>query len=51
MPRCIVFEREVCNGYDDHAFYRHRMLFTSVGYRANDERGFGCRWDERFPKS
>ena len=50
VPRCIIFEREVGNRYDDHPLYRHGVLFTFVGYRTNDEGGFECRWDERFPE-
>lgn len=47
----IVFKREECDGDYDHPFYRHGVLFTSVGYRADDDRGFGCGWDERLPES
>ena len=51
VSRRIVFEREVRDRSYDHAFYRHRVLFTSVGYRADNDGGIGCRWNEGFPKS
>jgi len=51
VSRRIVFEREVRDGSYDHAFYCHWVLFTSVGYRADNDGGIGCRWNERFPKS
>ena len=51
VSRRIIFERKVCDGNDDHTFHCHRVFFTSVGYRADDDGGFGCRWNERLPKS
>jgi hypothetical protein len=51
VSRRIVFEREMRDRDDDHAFDCHRVFFTSVGYRPDDDRSFGCRRDERFPKS
>ena len=50
VSRRVVFEREVRDGDDDRAFYFYWVLFTSIGYRADDDRGFGCGWNERFPE-
>jgi hypothetical protein len=37
----IGFEREVRGGDDDWAFRCHWVLFTSVGYRADDDGNYG----------
>jgi len=51
VSRRIVFEREARDGGYDYAFYCHRVLFASVGYRADYDGGIWCRRNERFPKS